>query len=615
MKDIFIPLGIILVVGSMLLPLPGYALDFLLAGNLVFALFLLLTALNISDALKLSALPSILLLATLFRLALNISTTRAILSSGDGGQVVEAFGSIVISGNIIVGLVVFAIITLVQFIVVAKGAERVAEVSARFTLDALPGKQMAIDADLRTGMLDHAAARRKRQELQMESKFYGALDGAMKFVKGDAVAGICITVINLIGGVAIGILSRGLDLPAALSTYAVLTVGDGLLSQIPALLNAISAGFVVTHVAGAEERTLSAALLAQVSDAPHVALLGALIVSSMALLPAMPVLPFICFGLLLLLLGAQINFKRRNQPLPQPALTPKILPLLRIEADQASPLRHVPPEKTRQAIEKFRAQFFETTGLYLLHPEILFTQGDSAETRVLLRGIAVAQLSVTTQPNETAEELNVLLLEVAQRHKVELIDDIFTRRLIDNLDRDAPELVAAAVPAVASITQITEVLKGLAAENVSLRNLDLIIQTISENPELASLTRRLLEEVRLKLRRLICAQYADTERRLRVLALDPLLELLFVRAEREGIDLPAMEVAALAELVRTNAADNMVLLCAKAGRRLLKDCLELRGVHIPVLAHEEICPELQVEVSDYLRAQAENSDLVEILAA
>ena len=265
-RDIVMPVGLLLVVGCMIIPLPPAVLDILLCSNLLFALLLVISALHIRDPLKLATLPSLLLMATLFRLSLNLATTRAVLGSGHAGKAVEAFGSVVIQGSVAVGFVLFLLITLIQFIVVAKGAERVAEVAARFTLDALPGKQMAIDAELRSGLLDSETARRKRLEVQMESRFYGALDGAMKFVKGDAIAGIVITFVNICGGLLIGLLVHELEFDVALRRYTVLTIGDGLLSQIPSLLNSIAAGLIVTRVQVDESSTLSSDLISQLSQ-------------------------------------------------------------------------------------------------------------------------------------------------------------------------------------------------------------------------------------------------------------------------------------------------------------------------------------------------------------
>jgi type III secretory pathway component EscV len=256
-QEVLVPVGLLLILGCMLVPLPPLLLDILLCSNLLFALLLVVGALHIKDPLKLSTLPSLLLMATLVRLSLNLATTRAVLSTGHAGQAVEAFGAVVTQGSLVVGCILFLLITLIQFIVVAKGAERVAEVSARFTLDALPGKQMAIDAEIRSGLLDPEGARRKRSEVQSESRFYGALDGAMKFVKGDAVAGLVVTFVNIAGGLLVGLLIHGLDLEVALRRYTLLTIGDGLLSQVPSLLNAVAAGLIVTRVQVDELSSLS----------------------------------------------------------------------------------------------------------------------------------------------------------------------------------------------------------------------------------------------------------------------------------------------------------------------------------------------------------------------
>ncbi|MCB0320100.1 MAG: FHIPEP family type III secretion protein, partial [Bdellovibrionales bacterium] len=211
MKELILPVGLIAIIACMLLPLPSFVVDSLLVMNLLFAILLVVSSLYLTNPIRLSSLPTIILLATLYRLALNISTTRKILGSGDAGEMIDLFGQLLMQGEIVVGLVIFLVISLVQFIVIAKGAERVAEVSARFTLDALPGKQMAIDADVRSGLIDLDTAKRKREDLQVESRFYGALDGAMKFVKGDAIAGLVITAVNIVGGFGVGMLVRGMD--------------------------------------------------------------------------------------------------------------------------------------------------------------------------------------------------------------------------------------------------------------------------------------------------------------------------------------------------------------------------------------------------------------------
>src|SRR5688572_9168949 len=243
------PAAVLLVVTMMVVPLPPALLDMLLAANLAIAVMILLASMNVERPLDFSAFPSLLLVATLFRLGLNVSATRLILAHGEAGSVIHAFGSFVIAGSVTVGLVIFLILVVIQFVVITNGASRVAEVAARFTLDAMPGKQMAIDADLSSGLITEEQARTRRREVASEADFYGAMDGASKFVKGDAIAGIVITVINLFGGFIVGVMQRGLSLGEAVETYSLLTIGDGLVSQIPALLISIAAGLIVTRAA------------------------------------------------------------------------------------------------------------------------------------------------------------------------------------------------------------------------------------------------------------------------------------------------------------------------------------------------------------------------------
>jgi flagellar biosynthesis protein FlhA len=241
---------VMLIVVMMIIPLPTWLLDVLLTVNITLGVVVLLSTFYAQRALDLAAFPTMLLIVTLFRLALNVSTTRLILLNADAGQVISAFGNFVVGGNYVVGAVVFLILVIIQFLVITKGAERVAEVAARFTLDAMPGKQMAIDADLNAGLIDESGARERRLTIQREADFYGAMDGASKFVKGDAIAGLIITLINIIGGLSIGVLQRGLPLERALGLYSLLTVGDGLVSQIPALLFSTATGVIVTRAAG-----------------------------------------------------------------------------------------------------------------------------------------------------------------------------------------------------------------------------------------------------------------------------------------------------------------------------------------------------------------------------
>ena len=302
--QIAFPAVIVLVITVLILPLPSSLLDLLIVANISTAILILLVSMNVRSALEFSSFPSLLLVVTLVRIALNVSTSRAILSTGDGGKVIETFGSFVVGGNLVVGFVIFAIITLVQFVVISNGSGRVAEVTARFTLDAMPGKQMAIDADLNAGVLTDEEAKARRAAVADEADFYGAMDGASKFVKGDAIAGLVITLVNLVGGLAIGIMQRGMSIGDAVATYSLLTIGDGLVAQIPALLVSISSGLIVTRAAGGSD--LGSDVFGQFARQGRSIRSGGAVVTLMMLVPGMPKLPFLVCGVALIVLGQRL---------------------------------------------------------------------------------------------------------------------------------------------------------------------------------------------------------------------------------------------------------------------------------------------------------------------
>jgi len=314
-SDVVLALLVVAVIGMIIIPLPTWLIDILLTVNITIGILILLVALYISDALKIASFPTLLLITTIFRLALNISSTRLILSQGHAGEVIEAFGSFVLGGtsmkSMVVGMVIFLIITLVNFIVIAKGAERVSEVGARFTLDAMPGKQMSIDADLRAGIINMEQAMERREILQRESQMYGAMDGAMKFVKGDAIAGIIITLINLIGGFIIGVMIRDMEMGKAITTYSLLSIGDGLVSMIPALVISIAAGVVVTRVASEnKESNLGREIVGQVTAYPKAILIVSGLLVVLALVPGLPKIPFL---ILAAVLGATAYYLKRGK--------------------------------------------------------------------------------------------------------------------------------------------------------------------------------------------------------------------------------------------------------------------------------------------------------------
>ena len=298
-SDLVLAALLIVVIFMLLIPLPTELIDALIGFNIGVAVILMMVAIYIKSPTAFSAFPSVLLVTTLWRLAIGISTTRLILLQADAGRIVETFGNFVVAGNLVVGLVIFLIITIVQFVVITKGAERVAEVAARFSLDAMPGKQMSIDSDMRAGLIDMEQARARRGMLEKESQLYGAMDGAMKFVKGDAIAGIIIITINLIGGISIGTLQRGLSVDEAIHTYSILTIGDGLVQQIPALLIAMTAGIIVTRVGSEESVNLGSDISQQMTAQPRALIVGAFILCGFSLIPGMPTVTFLLLGAVL----------------------------------------------------------------------------------------------------------------------------------------------------------------------------------------------------------------------------------------------------------------------------------------------------------------------------
>ncbi|HHV52909.1 MAG TPA: flagellar biosynthesis protein FlhA, partial [Synergistaceae bacterium] len=314
--DVGMAFLIILIVGMMIIPMPTFLLDILLSMNITFGVVVLLATFYVLKPLEIPAFPTILLIATLYRLALNVSTTRLILLQAYAGEVIAAFGDFVVGGNYVVGGVVFLILVIIQFVVITRGAERVAEVAARFTLDAMPGKQMAIDADLNAGLIDEKEARKRRSEIQREADFYGSMDGASKFVRGDAIAGLIITVVNILGGLTIGVFQRGFTFQEALQTYSLLTVGDGLVAQIPALLLSTATGIIVTRAAG--ESNLGRDIVTSLSSNCRPLFIGAGLLFALAVVPGLPTMPFLLLGTILALAGFVV-YREGKAPPGEPA--------------------------------------------------------------------------------------------------------------------------------------------------------------------------------------------------------------------------------------------------------------------------------------------------------
>ena len=307
--DVLVAVGIITILAVMIVPLPTYILDFLLTFNISIEMLILMLTIYITAPLELSVFPGLLLVMTLFRLSLNVASTRLILSEAEAGRLIQAFGDVVVRGNYVLGFIIFVIVILIQFLVITKGTGRVAEVAARFTLDAMPGKQMAIDADLNAGLIDEEQATIRREEISREADFYGNMDGASKFVRGDAIAGILITLINIIGGFAIGVFQRDLSLAQAIETYTLLTVGDGLVTQIPALITSTAAGIIVTRATG--DNNMGSDINKQLTGKPQAGLIAGVMLVCLGLIPGLPTWPFIAIGSVLI--GISVAVRQQKQ--------------------------------------------------------------------------------------------------------------------------------------------------------------------------------------------------------------------------------------------------------------------------------------------------------------
>jgi type III secretion protein V len=619
-KEIILPVGLVAVIGCMLLPLPSFAVDCLLVVNLIFSVLLVVSTLYLSEPVKLSSLPTILLLATLYRLALNISTTRRILGVGDAGEMIEMFGSLLMQGEMFVGLVVFLVLTLVQFIVIAKGSERVAEVSARFTLDALPGKQMSIDADVRSGLLGVEEAKKKRDELQIESRFYGALDGAMKFVKGDAIAGIIITGVNILGGLAVGLAVKGMSLDIALQKYTLLTLGDGLLSQVPALLNSLAAGLVVTRVASSESSSLANEVLDQlVSTRPALFLSG--FVALVLACVGVATIPFLLIGGTFFLLGflsspgdTESNISEEN------IFNPKIPSLVKIELPMESNIRSESPAVIQKAFAEVLQKFYEEHGLLFTPPELVLSEELTNSFQLSFRGMPsdqgcpwsdAAQESPEQALREVCSEYEALL----NSYRVECIDDIFTRRLLDHLEEHAPELVTNTIPGVISLTQLTRILRLLVADGISIRNIDLILQAVAENAVRASEEKFLLEEVRIALKHTITAQVRTVQEgaegaTVAVVRIDPMLDMWLTEcAQNQSVLTPEFLLKLEQDFsLAEDENPKPVVLTSRGSRAILQQCLQMRGVSLRVVAEEELLQRVTFIHKGYVKLSEEEAN-------
>src|SRR5271154_2892701 len=630
--DMLAAVSVVLVVTMLVVPLPSELLDLLITLNISAALTIVAATMYLGKALDFASFPSLLLLTTMFRLAINVSVTRLILTTGDAGSVVKAFGQFVVSGNVVVGLVIFLILVVIQFVVVTNGAGRVAEVGARFTLDAMPGKQMAIDADLNAGLITDEQARGRRSEIAREADFYGAMDGASKFVKGDAMAAVIITAINLIGGIVVGMLQHHLSFTEATHKFSLLTVGDGLAAQIPALLISVAAGIIVTR--SASDRDLGSDIATQILRQRKAPLVAAAAIVIFALVPGLPKLPFLLIGGVLGIVGWSVRDGVPGEESDEHGDATQAQAALPSPGEQAPNKLSVDPFELTvgfglvplvdgssggallRRVSMIRRQIAGELGILIppvrIHDELGM---DSHEYVLKIRGSAVARGRV--MPGYTvvdAESMIVTpLTETIRAHAAELLSRQDVKALLDQLKETNAAVVEEVVPEVLSLGEIQRVLQALLAEGVAVRDLGTIMEAIGDKARITRDTGLLTEYARQALGRAITSPHLDDQLRLRAITLDPEIEqevAASITQTTDGeylvIDPPRAQeiVGALRTQVDHATAQGArpVLLCSARVRRHLRRLIAQAQPHLPVCSYNEIAAGVNVETIGVIRA-------------
>jgi flagellar biosynthesis protein FlhA len=586
--DLLMAFGLIAVIIFMIIPLPPFLLDISLAMSLALSLLILLSALYATKALDFSVFPSLLLIVTLFRLSLNIATTRLILSHGhegtsSAGHVVEAFGGFVVGDNYVIGLIIFLILIVINFVVITKGSGRVAEVAARFTLDAMPGKQMSIDADLNAGLINEEEARRRRKEIEAEADFFGAMDGASKFVRGDAIAGIVITGINILGGLLIGVLQKGLDVSTAAEYYTKLTIGDGLISQIPALIISTAAGTIVTR--SSSGKNMGNEMAKQLFLKPRAVNIASIVLILLGLIPGFPFMPFAIMSAGTATIAwfmTKLDAEKVKEDLVKAqdlAAKPKenvegLLSLDTLELEVGYGLISVVESSNSgdllERIVSIRKQFALDLGIVVPSIHIRDNlQLQPGEYRILIKGAAVGKGILSTDSLLAMDPGNVLnpvdgtptkepafgldalwisasvrdeaelagytvvdlptviathLTEVVRTNAHELIGRQEVTKLVDGLKKTHPKVIEELIPEHMSVGSIVQVLKGLLKEQVSIRDLLTIMETLGDEAQKTKDIELLVEGVRKRLARSITRKYTNEEGNIPVLSLSPNVE-------------------------------------------------------------------------------------------
>ncbi len=586
--EVFLAVGVILILALMIIPMPPAFLDLLLVANITLAILILMVSMYINSPLELSVFPGLLLIITIFRLSLNIASTRLILGEGYAGEVINAFGSFVVQGNYVVGFILFLILIMIQFIVIVKGAGRIAEVSARFTLDAMPGKQMAIDADLNAGLIDEHEARDRRAQIAREAEFYGAMDGASKFVKGDAIAGLLINVVNILGGFIIGMAQRGFTFPEALRAYTLLTVGDGIVTQIPALIVATSAGLVVTRSSAGNQ--LDIEIRRQVFEKPKALLLAAGALFMFAIIPGMPTIPFLVLASVAGVSGYVTNKNQHIQAMqddeaetPQPVQEEKIEDYLQVdplELEIGYGLIPLVDEEQNgdlfQRITNLRKQLAIDLGIII--PQIRVRdnlQLEPSQYVIKIKGNVVARHSIvpdrllamestgvdekiegvkTDEPafglpalwihphlREQAElagytvvepsaVLSTHLQEILRRNADKILGRQDTKKLIDNLKKDYSAIVDELTPDHLPFGTVQKVLQNLLKEGIPIRDLVTILEALIDYAKVTKNVDVLTEYVRHALSETIASLFMNERGVIRAAAITPQVEEIMTGA-------------------------------------------------------------------------------------
>ncbi|MDU4749452.1 MAG: flagellar biosynthesis protein FlhA [Clostridium butyricum] len=585
--DVVIAFGVIGIVLMIIIPLPKIMLDLLLALNITISIVIILITMFTTNVLQLSVFPTLLLVTTLFRLGLNISSTRLILTEADAGTIVSAFGDFVIRGNYVVGIIIFLIIVVIQFMVITNGAGRVSEVSARFTLDAMPGKQMSIDADLNSGMIDDAMAKKRRQDLQAEADFYGAMDGASKFVKGDAIAGIIVTIINIIGGIIIGVMFNGMDAGTAAQTYTKLTVGDGLVSQVPALLISTASGILVTR--SGNDETFGDTVSNQLTAFPVATGIASAVMLFLGLVPNMPKIPFfvaaVAMGGLTYLLYKEDAAKQveeviteEEEIMQQERKEPEnVMNLISVEAmeveigygliplaDESSGgdlLQRIASVRRQCAIEmgivvqpiRIRDNLQLKTNEYIikirgtkvvsseLMPSMLLCMDPTGENSDLpgiktiepTFGLPAVWINKDQREDAEIKGLTVVdpttvmvthLTETIKNHSYELLGRQEVKLIVDNAKEKYSAVVEELIPDLLTIGELQKVLQNLLREKVPIKDIVTIMESLADNARNTRDLEVLTEYVRFSLSRTICNTVVDENRTINVVTLDPVIE-------------------------------------------------------------------------------------------